>query len=171
MEERGATVDTDRLKQMDIDIEKDKEELLYKIYELAGCEFNVNSNNQLQELLFGYQKPIPDPREDARKWRSFTEKEQSKKLKDYEKKLFEQEHSKLLKYSFKFKPVSKTSSGAPQCNADTLIKLSKQEFKVKAKRDGVEMCKYLLQYKKLEKLSSAFISGLSYYFYRKKVLK
>ena len=161
MEERGATVDTDRLKQMDIDIEKDKEELLYKIYELAGCEFNVNSNNQLQELLFGYQKPIPDPREDARKWRSFTEKEQSKKLKDYEKKLFEQEHSKLLKYSFKFKPVSKTSSGAPQCNADTLIKLSKQEFKVKAKRDGVEMCKYLLQYKKLEKLSSAFISGLS----------
>ena len=161
MEERGATVDTDRLKQMDIDIEKDKEELLYKIYELAGCEFNVNSNNQLQELLFGYQKPIPDPREDARKWRSFTEKEQSKKLKDYEKKLFEQEHSKLLKYSFKFKPVSKTSSGAPQCNADALIKLSKQEFKVKAKRDGVEMCKYLLQYKKLEKLSSAFISGLS----------
>lgn len=164
MEERGVVVDLERLEQMKKDVAADKGDLLYRIYELAGCEFNTNSNDQLQALLFGYQKPISDPR-DTPKWRSYTEKEKEKKLKEYNKKLWEAENNVLMKYSFNFKPFSKTGTGAPQANAKTLMKLAKQTYKVKHKRDGVELCKLLLQYKKLEKLSSAFLEGLEVQLY------
>lgn len=164
MEERGVQVDFEHLKQMEHDVAEDKEKLLYGVYELAGCEFNVNSNAQLVELLFGYQKPIADPR-DSSTFRKLTEKEQQKKIKDYDKKVATAAESVTLKYSFNFKPISKTASGAPQVNAKTLIKLSKQSFKAKRKNEGVELCRLLLQYKKLEKLSTAFLDGLEVQLY------
>jgi len=63
MEEAGATVDIDHLKDMQTSIKEDIEDIEYKIYELAGIEFNIGSNQQLAELFFGYQKPIKHPKE------------------------------------------------------------------------------------------------------------
>jgi DNA polymerase I-like protein with 3'-5' exonuclease and polymerase domains len=160
MEEHGTQVDTERLEQMKVDVKADKEDLLYDIYELAGCEFNVNSNAQIQELLFGYQKPITHPTE-TNAWKSSDDKKRQKLMQTYDKAVSEQEHSRLKHLSFNFKVISRTPSGAPQANTAVLLKLCKQTFKVKRKQEGVELCRKLLAYKKLEKLSSAFMEGLS----------
>lgn len=130
MEERGACVDTDKLERMKDEVIIDLARLLTKIYGLAGVEINPKSNQQLQELLFGY---VPEGKQPTA----------------------------LSSVSFKFRVLSRTNSGAPQCNADTLWNLSQMEFKTKRKQEGVEFCKALLEYKKLAKLSDAFITGLS----------
>lgn len=135
MEERGVTVDVERLNEMKTEIEEDTERLMYEMQDLAGVEFNAGSSQQLGELLFAY---IP-------------EKKLSKDL-DYT--------SPLIENTFGLRPISKTASGAPQTNANTLYKLSKMEYKNKRKKQGVEFCKKLLEYKKLAKLKSAFIDGM-----------
>ena len=164
MEEKGVTVDVKHLKQMQVEIEQDIEELEYKMFELSGVKFNPSSSNQLGTLLFGYIKNyplLPEEREDL-DWDNLSEKEQKKLQTDYNKKIatFNKETKPLLDVSFKFKPVSKTATGAPQVNADALWVLSHNEYKTKRKKEGVELCKLLLQYKKLSKLKSAFIDGL-----------
>ena len=136
MEEWGATVDIDRLDEMQVEIDKDLEDMTYKMYELAGVEFNAGSSQQLAELLFGYVK-------------------KDKNGNDSDK-----VNKHILDKSFNFRVISTTTSGAPQTNADTLWRLSHLEFKDKRKRVGVELCKTLLEYKKLAKLKSAFIDGL-----------
>ena len=52
MELAGIKVDTAKLKSMSYDIGRRIEVLLQEIYELAGCEFNVNSPKQLGVILF-----------------------------------------------------------------------------------------------------------------------
>ena len=135
MEEAGVTVDTERLRQMKEEIHSDSEQLLYEIIDIAGVEFNPKSSAQLGELLFGY---VPE--------------KTLKKKPDYT--------SPLLDYSFGFRIISRTKKGAPQTNASTLWKLSKQEFKNKRKQQGVLFCKKLLEYKKIEKLKDAFVDGM-----------
>ena len=49
----GATIDTDSLVQLKIDLENKVEEAKGNIYKAAGREFNINSNKEKQELLFG----------------------------------------------------------------------------------------------------------------------
>lgn len=135
MEERGVTVDMKRLNEMKTEIEEDTENLMYQMQDIAGVEFNANSTQHLAELLFGYvseKKLEKDP--------------------DYS--------SILLENSFGLRAISKTNSGAPQVNASTLLKLSKMDYKGKRKKQGVEFCKILLEYKKLAKLKSAFIDGM-----------
>ena len=56
MEERGVEIDVKALKQMQVDMAEDLDSMLYDMTELLGAEFNPNSNPQLQEILFGYQK-------------------------------------------------------------------------------------------------------------------
>ena len=129
MEERGAVVDVERLDEMGIEINKDLEHLLAKMFDLVGMEVNCNSNQQLQELLFGYVKEGGEP-------------------------------TKLSDVSFGFRVISETASGAPQCNSNVIWKLSNMEFKTRRKQEGVKFCKLLSEYKKLSKLSSAFVSGL-----------
>lgn len=167
MEEKGVTVDLDRLDEMNTEIIEDMDKLEYKALEYAGVELSLTSNAQVGKLLFGY---VPEPihpsqakvKKNGTEWRYLTKDQQAKKLKDYEKKV--EEYNKDLdwvdKYSFNFRVISTTDSGAPQVNADTIFKLSKMEFKNKRKREGVAFCKVLGEYKKLAKLRSAFIEGL-----------
>lgn len=56
MESRGVSVDLELAERMRLEMEADKEELLYKAYELAGVEFKLGSNQQIAELLFGYDE-------------------------------------------------------------------------------------------------------------------
>ena len=159
MEECGVVINEERLEEMRVEIRKDIEDLLYSIYELAGVEFNPGSSAQLCELLFGYQPEIPFYK-DVENFNYLDEKIQLKMQKDYEEKILKQQNSKLMEMSFRFSPISKTKKGAPQTNSDTVYKLAKQEFKNARKREGVELCKKLVDYKKLSKLNSAFIEGL-----------
>ena len=135
MEERGACVDIEHLENMRVEINEDIDKLLYQMYDLAGIEFNPGSSQQLGELLFAY---VPEKK--------------LQKEPDYT--------SPLLENTFGLRPLSKTASGAPQTNADTFFKLSKMSYKNKRKQKGVELCKLLMEFKKLSKLKSAFIDGL-----------
>lgn len=173
MEEQGVVVDTSRLDQMEEDIDADVEQLKYDMFDLAGVEFNPSSNAQLAELLFGYQAPSKE--QDLSKQpkivqRMFEEGDEEslnarglciQEVDGRRYGLFKITGNPVLqKASFRFKAISTTGSGAPQTNADVFWKMSKLEFKNKRKREGVELCKLLLDYKKLDKLKSAFITGL-----------
>lgn len=161
MEEAGATVDIEHLKDMRTSIKEDIEDIEYKIYELAGIEFNIGSNQQLAELFFGYKKPLKKPQEN-KKWSYFSKEEREIKIKDYNKRLgiWENSTTPILDNSFNFPVISQTPSGVPQTNAYVFRKISKMTYKNKRKIEGVEIAKLILEYSKLEKLRSAFIDGM-----------
>ncbi|MCF3942568.1 DNA polymerase I [Oceanobacillus alkalisoli] len=52
MEHQGVLVDTDRLKEMEVDLKARLDTLIHEIHELAGEEFNINSPKQLGPILF-----------------------------------------------------------------------------------------------------------------------
>ena len=135
MECKGVTVDISRLKEMKKEIDTDMENLAYELTEFAGVEINLSSTQQLAELLFGYRKKARDGSEGK-----------------------VNEH--IIRKSFNFRVLSITKGGAPQTNNDCIWALSRMNFKDKRKKEGVEFCKLLLEYKKLDKLKSAFIDGL-----------
>lgn len=170
MEERGVTVDVEKLREMQVDIEVDIEELRYKLVELAGVEINFNSSIQLSKLLFGRQ---PEPKMDFDaydKWRrngdndrdcswSYgSDKDREKEYNGYVKN-WETENS-ISQHSFGFSVIDTTASGAPSTGSHTLWKLSKLVFTKKRKKEGVEFVKNLMVMKKLTKLKTAFIDGL-----------
>lgn len=177
MEERGITVDREALDEMNVNITKDMENLLYHMTEILGVEFNPNSNQQLQAILFGYVKdikkpdeinpkkglsPIQEIREKYEGKKNWTEEKIQKKIADLWAKYDETmgEWRVYVEKGFDFKPTSTTSAGAPSTDSASLWTLSHKEYKVKRKREGVEFCSLLLEYKRLAKLKSAFIKGL-----------
>lgn len=177
MEERGITVDREALDEMNVNITKDMENLLYHMTEILGVEFNPNSNQQLQAILFGYVKdikkpdeinpkkglsPIQEIREKYEGKKNWTEEKIQKKIADLWAKYDETmgEWRVYVENGFDFKPTSTTSAGAPSTDSASLWTLSHKEYKVKRKREGVEFCSLLLEYKRLAKLKSAFIEGL-----------
>lgn len=177
MEERGITVDREALDEMNVNITKDMENLLYDMTEILGVEFNPNSNQQLQAILFGYVKdikkpdevnpkkgisPIQEIREKYEGKKNWTEERIQKKIADLWAKYDETmgEWKVFVENGFDFKPTSTTSAGAPSTDSSSLWTLSHKEYKVKRKREGVEFCSLLLEYKRLAKLKSAFIDGL-----------
>ena len=52
MESTGVQIDTGVLRDLSKDLEKKLKKLIASVYELAGCEFNINSPKQLGEVLF-----------------------------------------------------------------------------------------------------------------------
>lgn len=63
MEERGIDVDVPKLRQMGVDMQRDLEELEYKMLEIAGVPINLGSTQELVQLLFGYdnfKNPKPE---------------------------------------------------------------------------------------------------------------
>lgn len=131
MEERGITLDKEKLEQMDIDMTKDLEDLQYKIYECSGIVFNMSSSQQLAEIIFGYDKS----------------KNPNKELLD-------------KSFNFSYSDLGTTPKGVPQTNSDNLERLLNKEYKTKRKQEGQKMIKYILEYKKLNKLKTAFVTGL-----------
>lgn len=168
MERKGVTVNVDRLTEMSEEINEDMENLKYDIIELAGVDFNLSSNAQLVELLFGYtapSKPVNMDKQPKIVQKMFEEGDDEALAK---RGLYIEGNDvfkitgnpAIQKKSFRFRVLSTTASGAPQANADVFWKLSNMSFKDKRKKEGVELCKLMLEYKKLEKLRSAFIDGL-----------
>ncbi|MFW6284869.1 MAG: DNA polymerase I [Bacillota bacterium] len=52
MESEGVSIDTEALKAIDIDLEKELDSLTEEIHELAGETFNIGSPKQLSQILF-----------------------------------------------------------------------------------------------------------------------
>lgn len=170
MEEQGVTVDVNKLKQMGIDMQQDLDELQYKIYELAGVEFNIGSSQQKAELLFGYQKEqkevaldkLPKYLQKAYDEDDYDLLEEKGYVVDERGRVFKSNNSVLIDHSFHFSPTATTNSGAPSTDSDAIWRLSQKTYKKanKRKQQGVEMCKYMLEYSKLAKLKTAFVDGI-----------
>lgn len=180
MEEQGVTVDVEKLEKMGVDMQEDLDDLQYKIYELAGVEFNIGSVQQKAELLFGYQKkdkPILKdkvPKEVQTVYDKFhageiDQDEAQEKLNkkgyyfDNRGMIFKSSNrnDSILEHSFNFTVMGTTNSGAPSTDNDTIWRLSQKEYKSnRRKQEGVEMCKHLLEYAKLAKLKTAFVDGI-----------
>lgn len=168
MEEQGVTVDVNRLNKMGEDMQKDLDELQYKIYELAGVEFNIGSAQQKAEILFGYskepkevnvssltkmlQKAYDDGNEELLNSKGyFTKNDRVYKSSG---------NSNILAHSFHFSVLSLTDTGSPSTDGDTIWRLSRKTYKSKRKMLGVKMCEYMLEYSKLSKLKTAFVDGI-----------
>lgn len=151
MEERGIAVYIERLKQMGEAMQIDIDSLEYSLYELAGVEFNANSDQQLAELLFGFEG---------------TKHLKTDKKTGRQVPVYKNPNYYLLDNNFGFKVINSTPAGAPQTSGATLSILAKQDVtcllnaKTKRKKEGVELCKKLLEYKKLTKLKTAFVDGV-----------
>lgn len=173
MEEQGVTVDVERLEQMGVEMQNDLDELQYKIYELAGVEFNINSAQQKAELLFGYQKKtkpvnvskLPKYLQQAIKNEDYDlleEKGYTVDLTSRNYDVYKKSDSTLIDLSFGFTPTATTNAGAPSTDSDAIWRISQKTYKRvnKRKLQGVEMCKHMLEYSKLAKLKTAFVDGI-----------
>lgn len=176
MERRGVPVNKKRLLKMSEMANKDLEDLEYRIYEIAGIEFNIGSGDQLAEILYGYEKekpiyhinyePILDPktgeqavyksgaRKGELKWKEIKDKN---RIVGYEK----AGNKHILEASFGFPITKTTDSGSPSTDAKALEELAKKKYKRdKRKAEGLEMVKLILRYKKLDKLKGTYMDGL-----------
>ena len=168
MEEQGVTVDVEKLKQMGLDMQDDLDDLQYRIYELAGVEFNIGSSQQKAEILFGYEKETkPVALDKLPKYLQQAFKDKDYDLLDekgyrVESNRVYKKGSSLIDYSFGFTSTSTTNSGAPSTDSDAIWRISQKTYKKanKRKQQGVEMCKLMLEYSKLAKLKTAFVDGI-----------
>ena len=169
MEEQGTTVDIDRLKKMGVEMQEDIESLQYKIYELAGCIFNIGSSAQKSLILFGiddYTMPFEEYLEKYKKKnakrlsKSKTGLDVKKVRESYDEKQKDPDRLSILSNSFDFKVMGYTASGAPSTDSDTIWRLSQLKTKNRRKQEGIEMCKSILEYSKLSKLKTAFVDGI-----------
>lgn len=171
MEEHGVTVDVDKLQTMGIEMQEDLDDLQYKIYELAGVEFNINSSQQKAELLFGYEKeskPVPLDKLPKYLIQAYKDcdydllKEKGYRVDEDNHRIYKYNKNSLIPYNFGFSPTSSTKSGAPSTDSDAVWRLSQKTYKKanKRKQQGVEMCKLMLNYAKLSKLKTAFVDGI-----------
>ena len=167
MEERGVVVNRDKLESMGESMQKDMDDLKYKIYALSGIEFNIGSSQQKAEILFGYRKPdklFKDMKEGSKSQIKFIENYKKKNGGRYPKPnevvTKSSPNENIIAKSFGFKINAYTDSGAPATDSDAIWRISRLTYVNKRKKDGVKMCEYLLQYAKLEKLKTAFVDGI-----------
>lgn len=170
MEERGVSVDVERLKQMGEDMQRDLDVLQYQIYELAGVEFNIGSTAQKSLMLYGiddYTLPFDEylakyKKKNAKRLaKSKNGLDVEKVRKTYEEKVNAPDRQAILKYNFGFKPTAYTDSGNPSTDSDAVWRISTKSYKMnKRKQQGVDMCKAMLEYSKLAKLKTAFVDGI-----------
>lgn len=174
MERKGFRIDTQLLEKMSKEAEIEIKNLEYKLYSLAGVEFNPSSSQNLYELLFGFKKKAVQLNESAQK--AYDEVAKNLATKDklsYKKQLmseranvtFKESYNKdFVSRNFGFKVVEWTAGGqyayeelkTPKVGKDELKKLKRQ----KVSEEAHKFIDCLTDYKKLIKLKSAFMDGL-----------
>lgn len=174
MERKGFRIDTQLLEKMSKEAEIEIKNLEYKLYSLAGVEFNPSSSQNLYELLFGFKKKAVQLNESVQK--AYDEVAKNLATKDklsYKKQLMSERANVIFKESynkdfvsrnFGFKVVEWTAGGqyayeelkTPKVGKDELKKLKRQ----KVSEEAHKFIDCLTDYKKLVKLKSAFMDGL-----------
>ena len=143
MEEQGVTVDVDKLRQMGVDMQNDLDELTYRIYEIAGVEFNIGSSQQKAEILFGWEKPDTPVKKDkvpaqvmkivqSYKNKEATLSETQKALNNkgyyFDKRgnIFKEsnKNTAILDKAIGFREQSETRTGNPSTDSDTKWRIS-----------------------------------------------
>ena len=175
MERKGVSVDIAALDKMQELAEKELENSKYKMFSLAGVEFNPDSGQHLYEILFGFKKKVmrlTPSAQNAFEMESVgyttTEKTKLKNLYMNEPShvmFVESCNNNLVDVNFGFKPIEFTTGGkygyeelqTPKTGGDILKALLKQK-NVDAKAH--DFITELVTYKKLSKLISAFMIGL-----------
>ena len=148
MERRGVRIDKVRLAEMTKKAELELERLRCEIYEIVGAEFNIGSDQQLYEILYGFKKKIKDKTTGGYK---------------------ESYNKNLVDLNFGFKPYSWTAGGkdkdktlqAPQTNADALADILNKTYKTERQKEGVEAVKLIVSYVRLSTLYGTFMVGLA----------
>ena len=175
MERKGVSVDIAALDKMQELAEKELENSKYKMFSLAGVEFNPDSGQHLYEILFGFKKKVmrlTPSAQNAFEMESVgyttTEKTKLKNLYMNEPShvmFVESCNNNLVDVNFGFKPIEFTTGGkygyeelqTPKTGGDILKALLKQK-NVDAKAH--DFITELVTYKKLSKLISAFMIGV-----------
>lgn len=175
MERKGVSIDIPALDKMQKLAEEELENSKYRMFSLAGVEFNPDSGQNLYELLFGFKKRIlklTPSAQNAFEIESMgcttTEKTNLKNmyLNDYSQVMFvESCNNNLVDANFGFKPIEFTTGGkygyeelqTPKTGGDILKALLKQKGVDEKAHDFITE---LVTYKKLSKLISAFMIGL-----------
>lgn len=175
MERKGVSVDIAALDKMQELAEKELENSKYKMFSLAGVEFNPDSGQHLYEILFGFKKKVmrlTPSAQNAFEMESvgYTTAEKTKLKNLYMNEpsrvmFVESCNNNLVDVNFGFKPIEFTTGGkygyeelqTPKTGGDILKALLKQK-NVDAKAH--DFITELVTYKKLSKLISAFMIGL-----------
>lgn len=175
MERKGVSVDIAALDKMQELAEKELENSKYKMFSLAGVEFNPDSGQHLYEILFGFKKKVmrlTPSAQNAFEMESVgyttTEKTKLKNLYMNEPSqvmFVESCNNNLVDVNFGFKPIEFTTGGkygyeelqTPKTGGDILKALLKQKNVDEKAHDFITE---LVTYKKLSKLISAFMIGL-----------
>ena len=147
MERVGVKVDEKRLDAMTVKAKEELDKMQYELYEIIGAEFNVNSGQQVGEILFGHKKLLKDKNTGGYK---------------------ESYNKSLVDNSFKFPVVEWTDGGKdkdkklrnPKTDGAALEEIMKLEPKDEKQSRGKDFVKIMLKYNKLEKLYSSFMIGL-----------
>jgi DNA polymerase I-like protein with 3'-5' exonuclease and polymerase domains len=156
MERRGVNLDIERLKAMEVEARKILDKLHYEMIEIAGVHFEPSSNQQVAELLFGFKKTA-------------TKKPKKKKGAPEEEveeigEAFFSGNREIVEASFKFKADKKNISdktGQPSIGADILRAMLRAQYPTKRQeKDGKLLIRKLLQYSKISKINSTYITGL-----------
>ena len=167
MEEKGITVDVDRLQEMQVEMQEDLDQLQYEIYELSGTEFNIGSPAQKSLILFGIDDYTLSFSEYLEKYKKRYAKKIAEKgldldkvKKSYEDKQNDPDRIRILNHCFNFSPIAYTDTGNPSTDSDAIWRISRLNPRERRKKEGVEMCDLLLSYSKLSKLKTAFADGI-----------
>jgi DNA polymerase-1 len=153
MERRGVNFDKKRAQEMQVLAEKELEKLEYKMYEIAGIEININSDDQMAALLFGHVKITKD-----------------KKTGEYH----EKPDTKIIAKNFGLPIISWTDGGKakdkklrrPQADKDVIAQLLKRDFVKPRQQEGKEFIKLLHLYNKLKHLYDNYIVGMQEQLYQ-----
>ncbi len=139
MEAEGIDVDIEAAKEMEIAMQKDLDEMMYRMVELVGTEFNPSSTDQKRALLFG-----------------FTSSPKKDKLTPTQKICAE-----LAKYSFGFESDRLTKKGGLATDDKSVMLLSGRQPKTERQRQGLEFLGLLRKFSRLQHLQSNFIGGIT----------
>lgn len=136
MERRGHKIDIPKLQLMKVEIQKAYTQVAFEAIELFGVQFDMNSPQQVAEVLFGYKK--------------------FNKNKEYVG------NRHLVDNSYGFTPVAVSDkTGQPSIGEDNLDVILRMQFpKDKHKQEGQKLIKMIIKYKKLTKLYGTFLCGI-----------
>lgn len=173
MERRGVNVDRKALDRMHVKAKEVLDDLEYRMFEIAGIKINVNSDQQLAELLFGWEKYKPifkqeeipelDSNGNQLYYKSGPRKGQPKIKYKNTKEVIGEEfcgNEEILDMNFGYSYKEVTAKGQPKIGKEVLAEILAKKPKGKKQKEGHEFVTLLSRYSRLNKLYTTYIDGM-----------